>query len=1046
MRESVREVLGQEPDAERPFMELGLTSLSLVRIRLKLQAALGRRIEDTEMFEHASVVALARHLASSAPSDAASRTAPAQDVHGVPPAGRPPGDERRIAVIGLAARLPGAADADAFWDNLRAGVSGVRHFTPQHPAAGRKRVGAAGLLDDADRFDAAFFGMSRQEAELTDPGHRLFLEVCQHALEQAGYAGPAAGARIGVYAGGGMNLYGPQPPYYTRYAMGSGGADTAREMLGLIGSQSDFLASRVAYRLGLTGAAVGVQTACSTGLVAVHMAARSLLAGDEDMALAGACAVHVDQHTGYRHEPDYMLSATGVCRAFDAASDGTVGGSGVAVVLLKRLDRALADGDTVHAVVLGSAVNNDGAVKAGFTAPSVAGHTDVVRRALARAEAEPDSVGYVEAHGTGTRLGDPIEFEALSRAYASDRGRTGFCALGAVKPGIGHLDTCAGMAGLVKTILMLRHRTLVPTVNVTSPDPRLPWATSPFRLAAALEEWAAPEGTPRRAGVSALGFGGTNAHVILEEPPEPPARPLPGTAAAPVVVPLSARHPEALRDLAVRLRDHLAADPGIPAADVQFTLAHGRPRLKHRLAVAGRTAAELARALDAALPALADRAPGEAGPLAFAYAGQGGTTAGMARELYAAFPVVREVLDACEEIHRRTGEPGGLLDLLVHDRPPAGSPAVQQPALFAYQMALTRLFASFGVEPDHVIGHSLGEIAALCTAGALPLADALRFTAVRGRLMSAGALRGGMLAVAADEDTVTRVCRTAGVEPAAANGPRAHVVAGDGERLAVAERLLEAEGVATRRLPLDQAFHSRLVDAVLPELRAAAAELRFSALRIPCAATAEGRVMAPGTVPDADFLVRQARRPVLFHRALHALDALGCRDFLEVGPGEVLTGLGRAGLRHAHWTPAQARGTGAEQAVWEAVARLHGRGAEVDFDALAPRGRRIPLPVSAFRRDRFAAPGLPAPGAPHPAAAAVADAPAAVPRPAAPTAAVPGPAAAPEADPRRGPAGTTVHLARRQLDVMNRMSDDVSRLMAAQLRLLPVLAAQEEER
>jgi acyl transferase domain-containing protein/acyl carrier protein len=948
VRRVVEDMLGREVELHTSFLELGLTSLTLVRIRLRLERELSRPLSDVDLFEHPTVAALAAYLVSSGPQ--ARRDVPTGN------SGTQLADpDRRIAVIGMAAYFPGARDVDKYWENLRSGVCSVSTFQSTRVPADPDHRPMAGVLEDVDCFDAGFFGMTPREAEVTDPAHRLFLECCQHALEHGGYAGAGRGQRIGVYAGGGMNLYGPQLPFYARYGENTTDRETeniAQEMQWLIGGQYDFLASRVAYRLGLTGAAIGVQTACSTGLVAVHLAAQSLLADENDLALAGAAAVHLPQEEGYRYQPDFIFSSTGRCRAFDAASDGTVGGNGVAAVLLKKLDRALADGDTIHAVILGSAVNNDGDVKAAFVAPGVQGHVDAIRQALSRARIEPDSVSYVEAHGTGTELGDRVEFEALSRAYRSSRGRTGFAALGSVKPSVGHLDTCAGMAGLIKTILMLRHGMIAPTVHVTQPNPRLSWDESPFRLATDLQEWKTGDASPRRAGVSALGFGGTNAHVVLEETPSHLPSP---PATVPLLVPLSAQDGDSLRELTVRLRDYLIENPDVSATDVQFSLALGRPHLKHRATISGRSSAELVNSLESLLGSSKCEPVRRAEPLAFAFSGQGSSVSGIARGLYTEFSVIRDVLDECENVYRQN-EQGSLLDVLLQE--PAGPLpiAVAQPALFAFQVALAQLWRSFGIEPDLMVGHSLGEIAALCEAGALSLADGLRFTTIRGQLMSAGTAPGRMLAVAADADTVRRVCRTTGVDLAAVNGPQAHVLSGSTRSIDEAEEFLTAEGVMCSPLAVSRAFHSALIDPVLPQLRDAAAELHFMPLQIPCARGTERELLAAGTVLGADFLVQQARRPVLFHRALTALATVDCHDFLEIGPSDVLTRIGRSTFPHARWTASQAGDAKGARGIWEALATLYRRGASVAWDRVSTQGGRIPMPGYPFRRDRFALP------------------------------------------------------------------------------------------
>ncbi|MEU2269222.1 beta-ketoacyl synthase N-terminal-like domain-containing protein, partial [Streptomyces olindensis] len=596
VREELGAVLGRPVDVDVPFYELGLTSVLVVRLRNRLSERLGTPVAQTAFFEHPTAAALAAHLAGGTTAAAVPETRDddgSTDRRVTVPERR--GDDgstdRRVAVIGLSLRFPGADSVDGFWANLRDGVDSVRVFGERElQAAGLTReqrrapglVPVAGVLDGVEEFDGDFFGMSPKETGLTHPAHRLFLECCHEALEDGGHAATAPGVRVGVFAGSGMNLYDHQ-----QSATGSpyDPADPAAGMQSAIGQEPDFLATRVAYRLGLTGPAIGVQTACSTSLVAVHLAVQALLTGEADLALAGAAAVHLPQQTGYHSHPGSILSPTGRCRAFDAEADGTVGGNGVAAVLLKRLDRALADGDTVHGVILGSAVNNDGAAKVGFSAPGVEGQADVVRQALRRADVPPETISYVEAHGTGTRLGDPVELTALARALRSDGGdRGGSCAVGSVKPNIGHLDSCAGMAGLIKTVLMLRHRTLVPTPHLTRPNPDLPLHDGRLTLATELRPWTVPDGVPRRAGVSALGVGGTNAHVVLEEAPPPRPRPVPEL---PALVPVSARDTEALDELTAGLRDRFLAHPDLPAADVAATLALGRPHRPARLAVAG---------------------------------------------------------------------------------------------------------------------------------------------------------------------------------------------------------------------------------------------------------------------------------------------------------------------------------------------------------------------------------------------------------------------------------------------------------------------------
>ncbi|MBC2901561.1 non-ribosomal peptide synthetase/type I polyketide synthase [Streptomyces cupreus] len=920
VREELAALLGRPADAHTPFYELGLTSVLVVRLRARLEKRLGAEIPQTAFFEHPTAAALAAHLAD-APVDMPSAPEPDRGAA-----------DRRIAVVGMALRFPGADTVDRFWANLRDGVDSVGVFGEITP----ERVPVAGVLDGVEDFDAEFFGMSPKETGLTHPAHRLFLECCHRALEDGGYAAAEPGTRIGVFAGSGMNLYDHQQATATTAGMQSA-----------IGRQPDFLATRVAYRLGLTGPAIGVQTACSTSLVAVHLAVQALLSGETDLALAGAAAVHLPQESGYRAHPGSILSPTGRCRAFDADADGTVGGNGVAAVLLKRLDRALADGDTVHAVILGSAVNNDGAGKVGFTAPGVTGQVEVVRQALRRADVPAETISYVEAHGTGTRLGDPVEFEALGRALGDGAARTGFCAVGSVKPNIGHLDSCAGMAGLIKTVLMLRHRMLVPTLHLSRPNPELRLGS--LTLATELRPWPVEDGVPRRAGVSALGVGGTNAHVVLEEAPVRTA----SASELPVLVPVSATDEEALAEFADTLADRLRRDPDLAATDVAATLAFGRPHRACRVTAVGRTAQELARSL-------AERNPDRTalGPVAFAFAfsGQGSARRGMAGGLYAAYPAARRILDQC---------PDGLLPLLLDESADdqVWPTETAQAALFAHQVALAEVWQAAGVRPALLFGHSVGEYAALCVAGAMTVKDGLRLTALRGQLMHALCPPGGMLAVRAGRADVERVARAAGAELAAVNGPSSQVISGPPEALEEAARLLDGEGLRWRALPVDRAFHSAAVEEALRKFRSHAEQLAFRPLRTPLITTADGELRPEGWTVDDDYLLRQARRPVRFDLAMAAAVDRGHGDFVEIGAGDTLTGLGRHCAPSSRWLSGQGGGARAvEQAsgVLAGLGSAYERGADLDWRAITTGGGRISLPGHPLRSRRVGVTSAPA--------------------------------------------------------------------------------------
>ncbi|GAB3946974.1 hypothetical protein GCM10029976_075420 [Kribbella albertanoniae] len=909
------ELAGRPVDADVPFYELGLTSIKLTRLRAIVAERFGIDVPATVPFEYPTAAALAGWITGAEPHDVDGAVADSAD--------------RRVAIVGMAARFPGARTIGEFWTNLCGGVDSV-----STAGAADGWVRAGGVLDDAEAFDAAYFGLSPKEAALTEPAHRQFLEVAYEALEHGGYA-DSAGQRIGVYAGSGMNLYGHQD--LLNSPAGDRPDDVPTAMQATIGTTADFLASRVAYRLGLTGPAIGVQTACSTSLVAVHLAVQALLASDTDLALAGAAAVRLPQDAGYRYVPGSILSQSGHCRPFDAEADGTVGGNGVAAVLLKRLDRAIADGDTIHGVILGSAVNNDGTSKVGFTAPSVSGQAEVVRRALERAGVGAETISYVEAHGTGTALGDPVEVAALSQVFGSPRPAK--CALGSVKANVGHLDSCAGMAGLIKTVLMLRHGQLVPTINLSRPNPELRIETSPFELVTSTRDWPAGAG-PRRAGVTALGVGGTNAHVVLEEPPSAAG---PVSAGEAVVVPVSTTSAAALEQLVGSLRDELVAAPNLAAADVATTLALGRRHHPHRVAVVGTDASSLA----AALSQVTVSEPGVPGPLAFAYSGQGASYPGMSDWLAARFEVARGVFD---EVAQVLGE-----DVLDSERDELG-----QIRLFANQVAWTEVWRALGVVPDVVIGHSAGEYAALYAAGGLSLADGVRLMARRGELMCTRMQLGAMIAVAVDHAAGEKLAAECGLEVAAVNGRDRLVLSGAEELMSAAAEILDRSGVSWRRMPVSLAFHSALVEPVLDDLLAAAEQFAFQPLTTPFFSGLDGSLR---THVNSQYVVDQARRPVRFDLAATAAAEYGASRFLELGPDTTLSPLGRRVAPDTTWLATQRQNSTTQFA--ETAATLYRTGTPLTWSAMTT-GRRIPLPGHPLTRT--AGPAVPeesaAPAAP----------------------------------------------------------------------------------
>ncbi|MGW1202649.1 type I polyketide synthase [Streptomyces cyaneofuscatus] len=871
----------------------------------------------------------------------------------------------RIAVVGMAFRLPGADTPEDLWRIIR---NGERPFTRfdrvELKAAGVPEelyrrddfIGTSAVLDDISGFDARHFGMSAREARLTDPQHRLFLECAQHALENAGYPDERDGKRIGVYASTGYHLYNMQSYLLNNVLPNEDIGDWLAGMQVMIGNSADFNATRVAYRLGLTGPAVNVQTACSSSLVGVQLAASSLLLDECDIALVGAGALHVPQVLGYHHVKGSILSRTGDLRAFDAAADGTVGGTGVLAVVLKRLSRALADGDTVHGVIRGWGVCNDGAGKKTYAAPSARGQQNAVRRALDHAGVSADTIGYLETHGTGTLKGDPIELEGARAAYRQDTDRTGYCALGAVKSNIGHLDVASGLAGLVKALLVLKHGVIPPIAGFSEPNPLLELETGPFYAPRSLRPW--PDtGTPRRAGVTSLGIGGTNVHLVLEEAPEPAPRT--AVTAPPDVLLVSATSAEALVDNVRSLRDALRRRTALPLADLVTTAALGRSHGRHRIAVRGRTPARLADALDTWLSRPGP--PASPGPprdavtrVVFQFTGQGSLRPGAAAELYERFPVVREVLDACEAQHRRLTGESILPRLLAEeaDGPGAVWPtATAQPALFALQCALVRLWGEAGIRPWAVTGHSVGEYAALFAAGALSLADGLELTTNRGRLMRDHCKPGAMVAVALEREAAAELAAShPGLEPAVTNGEHSQVLAGPDAVVNQVCAVLDDRGIPYERLAVDRAFHTAAMEPMLDPFRDVLARTAFAPVRTRFISALDGRIREPGWTPDTGHLLRHAREPVRYDAALRSVAGERPDALLEIGPHTTLSGLARRSLPTVRALPSLHRGTGLTS-FFGAAAALHCAGADVRWETFlaGTAGRRVPLPGYRFQ-------------------------------------------------------------------------------------------------
>ncbi|MFU8874619.1 SDR family NAD(P)-dependent oxidoreductase [Micromonospora sp. SL4-19] len=878
-----------------------------------------------------------------------------------------------IAIVGLAARLPGATDVGEFWRNLVDGVESVTELTREEQLARGATaeevddpswVNRAPLVEGYDEFDAGLFGMTAREAEITDPQHRLFLESCYTALQDGGYDPARYDGAIGVYAGTGGNTY------LHRYVLRNkrvGGSPHGAVSIATSNSPN-YVATNVSYRLNLRGPSLTVHTACSTSLVAFHLACEALRNGECDMALAGGVNIELP-HVGYLGM-DGFTSPDGRCRPFDAGANGTVWGSGAGVTLLKRLSDAVADGDTIRAVVLGNAINNDGAGKVGFTAPSIDGQMEAVAQAVGMAGIDPRTISYVEAHGTGTALGDPIEVAALSAVYTKDTDDRAWCGIGSVKSNIGHLSQPSGIVSVIKTVLAMEHGLIPPTVNYETPNPAIDFADTPFYLANTLTKWDT-DGVPRRAGVSSFGIGGTNAHVVLEEAPaayraERRVRPA-------HLLQLSAKTPTALDSAVRRLADHLENGGGGGAellssagggagllADVAHTLRVGRQDYPHRAAV-------VTTDLPTAAAALRDSRRGHRGltdrpapAVCFLFSGQGSQYAGMGAQLYAEDPAFAATVDECAELLRP--ELGlDIRDLILGRDPEAGDKLTEtrytQPALFTIEYALAAAWQRAGVAPAAMIGHSIGEYVAATVAGVLSLPDALRVVAARGRLMHS-LPAGSMLAVALDESAVADRLPE-GLAIATVNGPGTCVVAG--ETAAVEEFAATLKG-KSKMLRTSHAFHSPMMEPILDEFTALLATVPLRPPAVPFLSNVTGTWITEAQATDPAYWAAHLRQPVRFGASVATLLAEGTWALLECGPGRQLANLARMQVAKAPEAqrkltplgslPGPGESTGDLATLLGTAGALWCAGLPVRL-AVDPDAQRVPLPTYPFERRRY---------------------------------------------------------------------------------------------
>ena len=969
------------------FFDLGGNSLIGLQVIRQMQKALDIQVPAVALFEAPTVSAMARYLRPVGPTlqedhEKAALTERRKQA-------RKHIEHDGIAIVSMHGRFPGARNIAEFWDNLCNGVETISFFSDEELiAAGTNPklleasnfVAARPILDDIDLFDAAFFGYSPRDAEMMDPQHRLFLECAWESLELAGYAPDKYKGLVGVFAGANISTY--LLSWYHNPDI----QETVDLYQMVIGGDKDALPTTVSYKLNLKGPSFAVQTFCSTSLVATHLACQSLRSGECDIALAGGVSIRVPAKQGYLFQEGGMGSSDGHCRTFDARANGTLFGDGVAIVVLKRLEDALADGDQIYAVIKGSAVNNDGSLKVGYTAPSVAGQVEVIAAALENAGIHPETIGYVEAHGTATKLGDPIEVTSLTKAFQRQTNKKHYCALGSVKTHVGHLDRAAGVTGLIKAALSVKNGVIPPNLHFETPNPEIDFENSPFFVVTQLTPWQRENSAPRRASVNSLGLGGTNVHLIIEEPPpakhSEPTRPW-------QLIPLSARTETALEQSTTNLAHYLRQNPGADLADTAYTLQTGRYSLEYRRMLVCQNVSDATQILESGDPTqlFTRHQPDVNRSVAFMFAGVGDQYANIARELYVAEPAFREVINHCagflrpilgldlREILYPAATDNGTANTGVDLRrmlkragnAPTDSEAplnrtdIAQPAVFVIEYALAQLLLQWGVRPEMLVGYSLGEYVAACVAGVLTLEDALTLVARRAQMIQE-LPAGCMVAVSISEAAVQPFLHDE-IALAAVNGPQNCVLAGPPAAISDLEQQLGQRGYTYRRLETTHAFHSTMMAAILPAFTRLVATVKLHPPQIPYLSNVTGQWITPEEATDPEYWGRHLCQTVRFGDSLSILLRQDDLFLLEIGPGQSLGSFAKQHpdsqrkhlnviaptLRHAYDRHSDIA------YLLKSLGRLWLSGYELDWTALHGHTyrRRLALPTYPFERQRF---------------------------------------------------------------------------------------------